>query len=41
MPQVAFALTVGFTVGLLVGYLIRNESRQYEADLGGHEGAEH
>jgi multisubunit Na+/H+ antiporter MnhE subunit len=41
MPEVAFALIVGFIVGLLVGYLMRNESRQFEADLGSHEDAEH
>jgi hypothetical protein len=41
MPEVAFALIVGFILGLLVGYLMRSEARQFEADFGGHKDAEH
>ncbi len=41
MADIAFALIVGFILGLLVGFLVRNESRQFEADFGGHEDAEH
>ncbi len=41
MPEIAFALLIGFILGLLVGYLLRNESRQYEADFGEHEEAKH
>ncbi len=41
MPEVAFALIVGFILGLLVGYLLRNESRQFKADFGGHEEVKH
>lgn len=41
MPEIAFALIVGFALGLLVGYLMRSESRQYEADFGGHEDEQH
>jgi hypothetical protein len=41
MPELAFALIVGFILGLLVGYLMRSESRQFEADFGGQEDAEH
>jgi hypothetical protein len=41
MPEVAFALIVGFIVGLLVGYLMRSESRQFKADLGHQEDASH
>ena len=40
MTEVAFALVVGFILGLLAGFLARNESRQFEADFGGHEDAE-
>jgi hypothetical protein len=28
-------------LGLLVGYLVRNESRRFEADFGGSEEADH
>jgi hypothetical protein len=41
MVEVAFALVIGFILGLLVGFLMRNESRQFEADFGGHEEAQH
>jgi Na+/H+-dicarboxylate symporter len=41
MPELAFALIVGFILGLLVGYLMRSESRQFEADFGGHDTTEH
>ena len=41
MPEVAFALIIGFILGLLVDYLLRNESRRYEADFGGHKDAKH
>ena len=41
MTEVAFALIIGFILGLLVGYLLRDEARQFEADLGGHEEAKH
>jgi len=41
MTEVAFALVIGFILGLLAGFLARNESRQFEADFGGHEDAEH
>jgi hypothetical protein len=40
MPELAFALIVGFILGLLVGYLVRSESRQFEADFG-HEDTKH
>ncbi len=40
MAELAFALIVGFILGLLVGYFMRNESRQFEADFG-HEDAPH
>jgi hypothetical protein len=39
MPELAFALIVGFILGLLVGHLMRSESRQFEADFGGHDDA--
>ncbi len=41
MTEIAFALIVGFTLGLLVGFLMRSETRQYEADFGGHRDAKH
>jgi hypothetical protein len=41
MPEIAFALIVGFILGLLAGYLMRSESRQFEADFGGPEEAGH
>ena len=41
MTEVAFALIIGFILGLLAGFLMRSESRQFEADLSGHEDAEH
>ncbi len=41
MTEVAFALIIGFILGLLVGFLMRSESRQYEADFGSHGDAEH
>lgn len=39
MTEVAFALIIGFIFGLLVGYLVRNEARRYEADFGGRDEA--
>jgi hypothetical protein len=41
MSGVAFALIIGFILGLLVGFVMRSESRQYTADFGGHEDADH
>ncbi|MEJ2737723.1 MAG: hypothetical protein P8189_29905 [Anaerolineae bacterium] len=41
MTEVAFALIIGFILGLLVGFVMRSESRQYTADFGGHEDADH
>jgi hypothetical protein len=41
MTEVAFALIIGFILGLLVGHLMRSESRQFEADFGGHEDTKH
>ena len=41
MTEVAFALIRGFILGLLVGFVMRSESRQYMADFGGHEDADH
>ena len=38
---VYFALIVVFILGILVGFLMRNENRQYEADFGAHQEAEH
>jgi NhaP-type Na+/H+ or K+/H+ antiporter len=39
--EAAFALVIGFILGLLAGFLMRSESRQYDADFGGHGDAEH
>jgi Na+/H+-dicarboxylate symporter len=36
MAGVAFALIIGFILGLLVGFLMRSEAREFEADFGGH-----
>jgi len=33
MTEIVFALIVGFILGLLVGYLVRDESRRFETDL--------
>lgn len=41
MPEIFFALLVGFILGVLVGYLLRNESRRYDIDLTGHHENEH
>ena len=41
MVEAAFALVIGFILGLLAGFLIRSESRQYDADFGGQGDAEH
>ena len=41
MASVAFALVVGFILGLLVGFLMRSESRQFKADFGDNEDAKH
>ncbi len=41
MSGVAFALIIGFILGLLVGFVMRSESRQYTADFGGHEDVDH
>ncbi len=41
MTGVAFALIIGFILGLLVGFVMRSESREFEADFGGHEDADH
>lgn len=41
MVEAAFALVIGFILGLLAGFLMRSESRQYDADFGGHGDAEH
>lgn len=38
-PEVLLALAVGFVLGVLLGYLMRSGSRQYEAGVSGHEGA--
>jgi hypothetical protein len=39
MTEVAFALIIGFILGLLTGFLARSESRKFEADLSGQEDA--
>lgn len=39
MPEIAFAF--GSVSGMSVGYLMRSESRQYEADFGGYEDVQH
>jgi Na+/H+-dicarboxylate symporter len=41
MSGVVFALIIGFILGLLVGFVMRSESRQFKADFGGHEDADH
>jgi hypothetical protein len=41
MTEVAFALIIGFVLGLLVGYLVRNEARRYEVDFGDRDEAHH
>jgi NhaP-type Na+/H+ or K+/H+ antiporter len=41
MPEIFFAVLVGFILGVLVGYLLRSESRRFEADLTGHQEIEH
>jgi hypothetical protein len=41
MTEVAFALVIGFILGLLVGFVMRSESRRFEADFGGHDDTEH
>lgn len=41
MTEFAFALIIGFILGLLVGFLMRSENRQAEADFGGHKDVEH
>jgi hypothetical protein len=41
MTGVAFALLIGFILGLLVGFVMRSESREFKADFGGHEDADH
>ena len=40
MTELAFALVVGFILGLLVGFLMRSENRKVEGDVGGHQDAE-
>ena len=40
MTEIAFALVIGFILGLLVGFLMRSENRRYEVDFSGHGGAE-
>ncbi len=41
MTEIAFALIIGFILGLLVGFLMRSESRQFGADTGSHDDSEH
>lgn len=41
MAELAFALIIGFILGLLVGFLMRSENREVEAGLGGHQDAKH
>ena len=41
MVEVSFALLVGFVLGVLVGFLVRSESRQFKADFGDHKESEH
>jgi hypothetical protein len=41
MPELVFALMVGFILGLIVGFLMRSENRKVEVDFGGREDAEH
>ena len=41
MPEVAFALLIGFILGILVGLLMRSEHRQFEAAFGSQDEAEH
>ena len=40
MPELVFALMVGFILGLIVGFLMRSENRKVEVDFGGHKDAE-
>jgi len=40
MTGIAFALVIGFILGLLVGFLMRSENRK-EVDLSGQQDAEH
>jgi hypothetical protein len=41
MSGIAVALIVGFILGLLVGFLVRSESRQFEADFGDQPDTKH
>ncbi len=39
--EVWFALLAGFVLGVLVGFLVRSESRQFKADFGDDRESEH
>jgi hypothetical protein len=41
VTEIYFAIIIGFILGILVGFLVRSESRQYQADFGGNKEAEH
>jgi Na+/H+-dicarboxylate symporter len=41
MIEIYFAIIIGFILGILVGFLMRSESRQHQADFGGNEEAKH
>ena len=39
--EVSFSLLAGFTLGVLVGFLVRSEWRQFKANFDGHKESEH
>jgi len=41
MPEIYVALIVGFVVGLLVGFVLRNEPRRFPDEPGEHQDAQH
>ena len=41
MPEIFVALIVGFILGLLVGFLMRSESRRFENPFSSQEHTEH
>ena len=41
MPEIYVALIVGFVLGLLVGFVIRNEPRRFPTEASHQEDAEH
>ncbi len=40
MPEIYVALIIGFVLGLLVGFLVRNEPRRFPAEGSHQEDAE-